>query len=91
MTILTIIPEISRTDKSLDDSQMATSFSSVEIMGTFITMEIIIQLTIRDSKFTVVMAITHHSTVNKNMAKKTRKKWVLKIFYKTVTRVQLGF
>ena len=73
MTILTITLEISRTGKSLDHFKMSIPFSSIENMKNVYYDKNIIKLIIRDSKFTAVIAITRHSTVNGNMAKKKGK------------------
>lgn len=63
----------------------------METTQTLIPIEIIIHLTIRDSSFTSVIAIAHHSTVNGNIAKKSRKKIDVKNILQNLTRIQLGF
>lgn len=64
--------------KSSDHLQMAASYSSVETMKTFVTMEIIIHLIIWDS-----FEFTRHNTVDDIMVKRRKKLWTSKIFYET--------
>ena len=82
MPLLIITHYDSTENNSLDfqKRQISASFSAVKEVESFITMKIIIQLIIRESKFNTVMPITRHSTANGNMAKKVPKKWALHSF-----------
>ena len=53
-------------NNSLDfqNRQIPGSFTVVKTMETVLTMKIIIQLIIKESKFTAIMTIIRHSTVN---------------------------
>ena len=87
VTLLTVMPEISRTS----DPRNIPSYSTVETIKIHVAMEIIIHLIIRDPQFTASMVNTYHKTDNDNMAKKTRKRWALNMFYEGLTRTQLIF
>lgn len=84
MPLLIITHYDNTENNSLDfqNRQIPAPFSVVKAVETFITMKIIIQLIIGESKFNTVMPITRHSTANGNMAKKVRKKWALHLFYR---------
>lgn len=75
MPLLIITHYDNTENNSLDfqNRQIPALFSAVKAVETFITMKIIIQLIIRESKFNTVMPITRHSTANGNWLKKCEK------------------